>query len=73
MRVKLPAEMKEESVKTSGVVKCYSKVEVLLKMDGTAVQKTSCSVAGGSVYTCVVGFKEKQLLLYACHSQTVYE
>ena len=39
MRVELPADVKEEAVKTSGVVKCYSKVEVLLKIDRTAVQE----------------------------------
>ena len=32
MRVGLPADVKEEAVKTSGVVRFYNKVEVLLKM-----------------------------------------
>ena len=59
LSVDLPADVKKEAVKTSGVVRCDKQVEVVLrnsKIEWNWRAKTSCSVAGASVCACVVGF-----------------
>ena len=77
MRVGLPSDVKEEAVKTSGVVRFDNKVEVLLKMTGTAVQEPAAQKLVTVFIYAWLGSEESQshgnCYSMPAHSQTVYD
>ena len=77
MRVGLPADVKEEAVKTSGVVRFDNKVEVLLKITGTTVQEPAAQKLVTVFIYAWLGSEESQshgnCYSMPTHSQTVYD
>ena len=66
MRVDILADVKEEAMKTSGVVRFDNRVEVLLKMNGTTMQEPAAQKLVAVLLIHVKAKAMVQLIVIPC-------